>query len=301
MAIRIGCGSWADDAYVGLLYPDGAPKDVRLGGYAHWFERVEVNASSYRTPSRDTLAAWADETPPGFLFDLKLHRAFSDGPQKAAHGPLIDRLLHAVQPLIAAKKLGAFLLTLSPRFGPDRHQLDELDLVAEKLTPHAPLAVELRDRAWVDGKARTATLDYFRRRQLVWVALDLPRLEAPQLLPAIDEVTHPRLTYMRLHGRNPNYLKAKSAAERHHHDYTARELQEIATRIQTLATRAGDVHVSVNSHAAAFAPQAALALRRLLGQSVPPPLCPERLRPDPISGSAFFAASPRGQEQTPRA
>ena len=275
MAIRIGCGSWADDPYVGLLYPAGAPKDVRLGGYAYWFERVEVNSSYYRTPSRATIAEWVEETPPGFLFDIKLHRAFADGPQRAAEGALLDRLLQGIEPLIAARKLGAFLLTLSPRFGPGRHQLDELNLVAEKLTPHAPLAVELRDRAWVEGDdALASTLAYFRRHQLVWVALDLPQLKDPALLPPIDEVTYPRLAYMRLHGRNPHYLKSKSAAERHHHDYTASELRQIATRIKDLAARAQDVHVSVNNHAGDYAPKAALALRRLLGQPVPPPLDP---------------------------
>jgi uncharacterized protein YecE (DUF72 family) len=72
-----------------------------------------------------------------------------------------------------------------------------------------------------------------------------------------------------LHGRNPNYLKGKSAAERHEHDYTALELKEIAVRIRSLEERARDVHVSVNNHAKDFAPKAALALRRLLGQSVP--------------------------------
>jgi uncharacterized protein YecE (DUF72 family) len=126
----------------------------------------------------------------------------------------------------------------------------------------------------VDGGALATTLDYFRRRELAWVALDLPQVKGNALLPPIDEVTNPLLSYMRLHGRNPNYLKSKSAAERHEHDYTAGELKEIAARVQALATRAKDVHVSFNNHFANFAPKAALAFRRLLGQPVPPPLPP---------------------------
>jgi uncharacterized protein YecE (DUF72 family) len=81
-------------------------------------------------------------------------------------------------------------------------------------------------------------------------------------------VTHPHLAYLRLHGRNPDYLQAANAAEKHHYDYTTAELEEIVTRIKTLAQRARDVHVSVNNHAENFAPKAALALRRLLGQRV---------------------------------
>jgi uncharacterized protein YecE (DUF72 family) len=130
------------------------------------------------------------------------------------------------------------------------------------------MAVELRHRDWVEPEMLSATLDYFRSRQLAWVALDLPPLVSPKLLPAIDEVTHPQLAYMRLHGRNPDYLKAKDAAGRHRHDYAADELGEIVGRIRRLATRAKNVHVSVNNHAEDFAPKAALELRRLLGQPV---------------------------------
>lgn len=274
MAIRIGCGSWADPEYVGVLYPKGLPPTERLRGYTHWFERVELNATYHATPPRERLAAWEAQTPAGFLFDVKLPKAFSENPHRAATGDFAAKFIDAVEPFIAAKKLGAFLLTLAPSFGPDRHRLDELAAAAEKFQPIAPLAVELRHRGWVDGDALPPTLDYFRRHQLAWVALDLPPLKATALLPPIDEVTHPRLAYMRLHGRNPNYVKAKSAAERHHHDYTERELAEIAARIRYLATQAIDVHVSVNNHQHAFAPKAALALRRLLGQPVPPALLP---------------------------
>jgi uncharacterized protein YecE (DUF72 family) len=100
------------------------------------------------------------------------------------------------------------------------------------------------------------------------VALDLPRVDAPGILPAIDEVTQPELAYLRAHGRNPHYAKAKSAEERHTYAYGEAELAEIATRVRNLAKRAKDVHVSLNNHAKDYAPKAALMLRRLLGQSV---------------------------------
>lgn len=270
MAIRIGCGSWNDKDYVGLLFPKSLPEKSRLSGYTHWFERVELNATYHAIPPRERIAAWVEQTPPGFLFDVKLHQDFSFNPAHAAASA--SRFLSAIRPIIDAKKLGAFLLTLAPSFGPRRHHLDELDGVAAEFSPHAPVAVELRDRGWIEGPALAATLAYFRARRLAWVALDLPRLDAPPLLPPIDEVTLPALAYMRLHGRNPNYLRAGNAAGRHHHDYSAAELAEIVTRIHALAAQAQDVHVSVNNHYAALAPKAALALRRLLGQPVPPPL-----------------------------
>lgn len=269
MAIRIGCGSWTDQDYVGLLYAKGTKPADRLRAYPHWFERVEVNASYYAIPTASTVAHWADQTPASFLFDLKLPRTFSEAPHRAATSAALPALLRALEPLIAAKKLGGFLLTLSPSFSPDQHRLDELDLTAQALLPIAPLAVELRHRGWIHDARRSATLAFFRERKLTWVALDLPPINASAVLPPLDEVTTPSFAYVRLHGRNPRYLEAKTAAERHRHDYTPAELAEIAARIRSLAARAKDVHVSVNNHYADFAPKAALALRRLLGQPVP--------------------------------
>ncbi len=267
MAIHIGCGSWADAAYVGVLYPKKSPAGQRLHVYSQWFDRVELNASYYRTPSAKQMQEWATQTPSGFVFDFKLHKNFSLHPSRATASDELARVAAAVDPLIRTDKLRAFLLTLPPSFGPASHSLHELDDLIGKLPPR-PLAVELRHRGWVQETALASTLDYFRRNKLVWVALDMPKLDATSVLPPLDEVTNRALAYMRLHGRNPDYLEGKTAAEKHHYDYSERELEEIVARIKSLSTRAKDVHVSVNNHAEDFAPKAALTLRRLLGQSV---------------------------------
>jgi uncharacterized protein YecE (DUF72 family) len=265
MAIHIGCGSWTDSEYVGVLYPKGVPSTERLRFYAQCFDRVELNNTYYNTPSSKQMAGWAAQTPPGFIFDVKLHNNFSQDPASAAQSELIGKLHASAQPLLEEKKLGVFLLTLAPSFGPASHRLDELDTLVEKLPPR-PLAVELRDRGWVEGEALASTLDYFRRRKLVWVALDLPRIKHADVLPPIDEVTNPYVAYMRLHGRNPDYAKGKTAEEKHRYDYPDSELTEIAARVQSLAARAKNVHVSLNNHAEDFAPKAARKLRQLLGQ-----------------------------------
>jgi uncharacterized protein YecE (DUF72 family) len=275
MSIRIGCGSWADDEYVGLLFPKSLPKTERLRAYTQWFDRIELNATYHLLPSRSRIAGWSAQTPAGFKFDVKLPYWFSDNPRSSITGPSVSKLLSTIQPIIDEQKLGGFLLTMPVSFGPAKSSLDELDGIAEKLAPF-PVAVELRDRRWVEGERLAETLDYFRRNKLVWVALDLPPIKAVPLLPAIDEVTHPAHAYMRLHGRNPNYLKrGKDASERHNYEYSPAELEEIAARIRTLAAKAEHVHVSVNTHYENFAPKAALALRKIFGQPVPPPLSNE--------------------------
>jgi uncharacterized protein YecE (DUF72 family) len=263
MGVHVGIGSWGDDAYVGVLYPPGLPKADRLSEYAKTFQHVEVNSTYYATPSAAAVKGWVRQTPAGFTFSIKLHRAISQSPAKAATGDLPRRILAAMQPLVDAERLACFLLLLPPRFTPDRHGLDELDGIAEALAPHA-VAVELRDRGWVAGKQRAATLAHFRERKLAWVAVDMPRIAGSAVMPVVDEVTHPRLAYLRLHGRNADFLAAGSAAEGHHYAYTPREIGGLAKRVRKLASGGNDVFVIANNHAEDFAPKTALALRRLV-------------------------------------
>lgn len=271
MAIRIGCGSWRDAEYVGLLYPRGAPANDRLHMYAQWFERVEVNSTAYAMPRADQVAIWAQQTPEGFIFDLKVPNLIADNPRAAAaQSGLIDRLLSGVAPLVHARKFGAFLLLLDPKFGPKENRLEELDPLIEQLRPHL-LAVELRHRDWVQEGRRAETLRFFRERELVWVALDMPQIDYAHVMPVVDEITNPRLAYLRLHGRNDRWARLRKASQRHEYAYTEHDLAELTERIRHLAGKAENVHVSANNHAQDFAPKTALALQALLGMRSRPP------------------------------
>jgi uncharacterized protein YecE (DUF72 family) len=263
MAIRIGCGSWADPEYMGLLYPKAFPPDLRLCAYAMWFDSVEVNSTYYAIPRREAVEKWIEQTPATFLFDLRLPRAISQSPEKAGtDGRLIHLLLENLKPLIQSKRLGAFLLVLSPYFIPGRHRLEELDSLIGKIRPYS-LAVELRHASWVTDNNLASTLRFFKERKLTWVSVDMPPIKGSNLMPAIDEVTQPGLAYLRLHGRNPRYVEAKSAEERYM--YSEAELDEIAQRIKNLSQKAENVRIVANNHAVDFAPRTALSLKHLFG------------------------------------
>jgi uncharacterized protein YecE (DUF72 family) len=268
-SIRIGIGSWSDDAYRGVLYPAGLAASERLRHYATIFDHVEVNSTYYGAPKPEAVNKWIAETPRGFLFDIKLHRVFSQSPKSAAKTEgkrdLLGYTLERLEPLMAAKKLGVFLLLLTARFSAAKHSLAEIDVLVERLRPF-PLAVELRDPTWVSGAARKTTLAEFRARGIAWVAVDMPK--GKEFMPAIDEATRPDLAYLRLHGRNrAGYLAGGSAAEQHHYRYKDAELRGIAERIRALGTQAKNVRVVANNHAEDFAPRAALALREMVAAS----------------------------------
>lgn len=263
--ISVGIGSWTDKEYKGVLFPKGLPDNQRLATYATWFDHVELNSSYHRIPSLAFVENWVKQTPEKFVFDFKLPKEISFDPEGTARaGSLVALLLRAAQPLIDAGKLGTFFLVLPPSFGPKKRRLEELDGLVEKLRPHL-FAVELRHSDWVTDDQRERTLDFYRTRNLVWIAVDMPRIEGSTIMPPIDEVTNSRLAYLRLHGRRQDWLTLKDNDEKHTYEYSAEELQEIAARAKAMAKKAETVHVVANNHAQDFAPKTALALQRLLG------------------------------------
>jgi uncharacterized protein YecE (DUF72 family) len=67
---------------------------------------------------------------------------------------MCERTLRAVEPLRAAGKLSSVLLQLTPAFDPRAHALQELEPLLAALEP-APVAIELRHRAWLRDPEQT--------------------------------------------------------------------------------------------------------------------------------------------------
>jgi uncharacterized protein YecE (DUF72 family) len=293
--ILVGTSSWADPGFVKEWYPQGMAASERLPWYAERFRAVELNSSFYAVPDRNTVRRWAEVTPDGFTFDVKVHRVLSrhsapldslppelrEEADTNARGRVIlspelesalaARLLEEVAPLEEAGKLGCFLVQLTPEFSPRRHELRELDGLLEALGPH-PVAVELRNRNWVDEERLEGTLDWFTERGVAFVGVDAPPGGNFQIMPPIDAVTRGDLAYLRAHGRNTKgYLSGRSVAERFGWRYADDELEEIGGRARELAERADEVHVLFNNNRGDDAPTAAQRFQALLGQDPGPP------------------------------
>ena len=300
--ILVGTSSWADPGFVEEWYPQGMPARERLPWYAERFESVELNSSFYAVPEQTTVARWARATPPGFTFDVKLHRLLSrhaaridslppdlrDGVATNQRGrvqlteelqsAMLEATVDAVTPLEQAGKLGAFLLQLTPAFSPDKHELDELRAVIAGLHPR-PVAIELRNRLWMKGDRAEDTLSWMSENGAAFVAVDAPPEEHVPIMPAIDAVTRDDLAYIRMHGRNAEgYMHGKTVAERFGWQYTDEELEEIGGRVRSMAEQAGEVHAMFNNNRGMDAPTSARRFRELVGQDPGPPPQEAQLR-----------------------
>jgi uncharacterized protein YecE (DUF72 family) len=289
--ILVGTSSWADPGFVKEWYPPKLAAGGRLRWYAERFSYVELNSSFYAVPDRTNVHKWVDDSPDGFVFDVKVHRLLSrhsatldslppdlrEDAQTTDRGrvrltpeletALAERLVEETAPMADAHKLGCYFVQLTPAFSPGRHELEELDRLVEAFAPHR-VALELRHRGWVRDERRERTLRWFADHEVAFVSVDAPPGDHFSIMPSdFDAVTRDELAYLRLHGRNTEgYLKGRSVAERFGWRYEDEELEEIATRARMMAEEAGEVHVAFNNNRGDDAPTAAQRFRALLGQ-----------------------------------
>lgn len=289
--VLVGTASWTDPEFIRAgWYPPQVRNDAdgRLRYYAERFPMVEVNASFYALPTVETVAAWAERTPPGFRFHVKAHQVISGHPSDPGRLPaplrslpaqhdakgrirrpgrelrdaVIDSLLEACGPL--GDKLGAILVQLPPFVASGERQREELGRILARLRP-ARAAVEFRHRSWAAAGERERAADLLARHDAAWVCVDAPRIDVASAMPPIVEVTSDALAYVRMHGRNAStWTRGRTVAERFDYDYPEEELEEWVGPVLDMAERAQEVAVVMNNNAKDYALQAASRFQALI-------------------------------------
>ncbi|HZQ46923.1 MAG TPA: DUF72 domain-containing protein, partial [Verrucomicrobiae bacterium] len=263
--IFAGTASWSDISFINDWYPKKLPASERLRWYAEHFDLVEVNSTFYRVPVRRFVERWCEQTPEGFIFDVKLHRLLSRHSTKPQFLPadlrakasikgdkveltqaleeeIAERFLESLEPFEETGKMGALLLQLSPSFSPGTNKLTELNHLL-RLFNGRQLAVELRNRKWVTGAQLAETEAWYKKHKVTFVMVDAPAEPHFMIMPRIDLVTNRRLAYLRAHGRNARgYIAGRSVAERFNYDYSDKEIEEMARRAVKVAKHAEQLH-----------------------------------------------------------
>lgn len=143
---------WSYEDWRGSFYPAALPAAKMLATYATLFDTVELDTTFYGVPRPATLAGWAAQVPPTFLFSAKVPRAVSHerrlvGAVESAleFGTLLRQQL--------GTRLGALLLQLPPDFASDdRATLDAWvdGVCSPRHAPDLPWVVEFRHASWAD-------------------------------------------------------------------------------------------------------------------------------------------------------
>jgi len=238
MQILMGTGSYSNDDWVGLLYPEGTKKTDYLSVYAQHYYAVEINSSFYNIPGEKAFAGMARRASGRMQFSVKLHQMFTHA--RGYDQNDLERMLKSPQPLRQEGILGPFLAQFPYSF----HRTLENRKYLWELAQHfegEQLALELRHGSWDKEEVR----DGFNEHGLIWVSPDYPRLEG-----MTDSILRSsgKVAYLRLHGRNnATWWEGKDAAERHDYRYTQADLEGIAAEIAALASDARDRHESVDT------------------------------------------------------
>jgi len=225
MQILMGTGSYSNDDWVGLLYPEGTKKTDYLSVYAQHYNAVEINSSFYNIPGEKAFAGMAKRAGGRLVFSVKLHQIFTHA--RGYDSNDLERMLKSPEPLRQEGILGPFLAQFPYSFHRTLENRKYLWELAQGFG-NEPLALELRHGSWDKSEVR----DGFSEHGLIWVSPDYPRLEG-----MTDSVLRSsgKIAYLRLHGRNnATWWEGKDAAERHDYRYTQTDLEGIAAEISKL-------------------------------------------------------------------
>jgi uncharacterized protein YecE (DUF72 family) len=265
--IYVGTCSWSDHAD---FYPPGLRSTEQITYYAQRFPVVEINSTFYRMPPVRNFLAWAQRTPPGFVFDVKPYRQITwhdrANPPEDAQTLLFSETL---QPLREADKLGAVHLQFPPWYVRRPENLAYIAHVRELFAGDL-VGVEFRNTSWYEEDHVEEVLAALRDMDVALTVVDEPNLGSGSA-PTLLEVTHPRLTIVRFHGRNYQkwYARTATTGERFDYRYSEEELAEWVPRVERLAERTSTLHLLFNNNARDYAVTNARQLRLMLDDALP--------------------------------
>ncbi len=127
--------------YAAVMPPGGS----HLERYAQRLNAVEINSSFYRPHQRKTYERWAQSTPAGFSFSVKMPKAITHEARLIDCDAMLDRFVTEVTGL--GDKLGVLLVQLPPSFSFDKQVADRFFRTLRKRID-TPAALEPRHRSW---------------------------------------------------------------------------------------------------------------------------------------------------------
>jgi len=291
--LRIGTAGWnyprGRGTWNGIFYPKKRPRGFdELRYYAEHFDTVEVNSTFYGQPRAEVTQAWADKTPDGFEFSVKLFqkfthpRMFADtlkrsmrispadadaaAIQELAQPNLadLDEFKRGIEPLAARGRLGALLAQFPASFKSGDPEREYLMALLSSLHDF-PVAVELRHRSWSDALDDTLTL--LNTFQAAWVQIDEPKFRfsiRQNYLPNICG-----FYYLRLHGRNAaQWWRHDNAEDRYNYLYSANELREFSDTADAARQLVRKAYLYTNNHYSAKAVVNAVMLKEQLREPI---------------------------------
>ena len=198
MRAFVGTSGWQYADWRGRFYPEGLATRSWLEHYAGTFPTVEVNATFYRLPRRETVERWVTTVPNGFVLALKASRYVTHIRRLRDCRESIERMRSVLWG--AGTHLGPVLFQLPPTLEADAELLRSFLM---ELPPGMRAAVEFRHPSWFVGPIP----DLLEERGVALVHADRPGTRVQ--VPAVGG-----WSYLRFHQGRPDsagYRRSKLA------------------------------------------------------------------------------------------
>ena len=284
--ILLGSSSFTADGWQGTFYPKNLKPSDRLSFYSTRFDTVEIDSTFYGTPAAKTVQNWYDQTPPNFLFSLKV-------PNIITHDKLLEdtdadlaEFLDTVS--ILKEKLGPLVFQFpffeKIRLPTQRDFLDLLEPFLAKLPPGKKFAVEIRNRPWLDANFANV----LRRYKIALVLQDLSSMPTAHDLK-FDPITT-NWTYIRWLG-DRKWIEGKTVKwDKPVIDRTPQLMRWIDFCFK-IRHRGITIYAYANNHYTGFSPHTIDQFRQLWKQKGHDPL-PEPSAPAPNATNQPKTESP---------
>jgi uncharacterized protein YecE (DUF72 family) len=238
--VLIGTSGWHYQSWRGRFYPKGLPIKNELQYYASQFPTTELNGVFYRTPTREAVRSWREQTGKDFVFAWKASKFITHWKRLSEKSVNSLELLEERLSLLG-EKAGPVLFQLPPNFVADAGRLASfLKLLSKKRR----YSFEFRHPGWYAPRI----LRLLSEHNISLCLSDHHDAPAPWKRTA-------DFVYVRGHGPGGRY--------RDH--YPPEVLGHWAKRIRSWKRQGCDVYVYFDNDQKSAAPADALKLRQLLG------------------------------------
>ena len=246
-----------------------------------------MNTTFYGQPRADIARGWAERTPRGFAFAVKLFQKFTHPrmytervvkglPADAAATPDalaalvdvnaadLDEFRSGIEPLADAGKLGALLAQFPASFKDTPASREAIARLLRAFRDY-PVAVELRHKSWSD--AIGGTLALLNEFKAAWAQIDEPKFRfsiRQNFLPNVDG-----FYYMRLHGRNAaQWWSHEKSEDRYNYLYSNEELEPFVETAKAVRQLVKKMYLYTNNHFSAKSVANAAMIKAQLGEPV---------------------------------
>lgn len=236
--LRIGTSGWSYEGWWGPFFPEGVRKKDALPYYASRFDCVELNAPHYRTPTPESVAAWAERTPPDFRFAWKASRFITHWKRLLNSENSLELMEDRMSRL--GEKLGPVLFQLHPQMAANADRLKDFIALLNRTRRYT---FEFRHASWYAPEI----LDLLREHNIALCISDHADAPSPRVATA-------DIVYVRNHGPSGRY----------HGSYSDDALADWAKSIRAWRKEGREVWIFFDNDVKSAAPADAERLLRRL-------------------------------------